>query len=333
MRPSVFLMPGMKNLAVVLATGLFALFLQWLPFCERVSALDINEDISTDTVWTVADSPVIINKADFTVPAGKTLAIEPGVTVRVKSSISVYGVLSAVGTSTDRIGFIKHDVDSSWDGIHFDDWEASGEIRNNTLILTGPRSVTGVSTYGADEISGNHITGIITTNYPTAKGYGIYFLASNAGSNDHIFDNTISLSTNQANIYLYCIYTQCGKIRNNRITATHSGASGKVYGITTDYYQIFIENNSILLSAAGANEYGIAFSTHYNESKTSVLKNNIIQGSAAATSIGVYKSAGYVASVMNSYNTVYNFTDAYEGLTADPEFADASLHLSRVLPP
>jgi hypothetical protein len=228
-----------------------------------------------------------------------------------------------------------HDSIMNIYGIHFDDWEASGEVRNNTLLLTGPRSVTGVSTYGADEISGNDITGIITTDYLTAKGYGIYSLAGNAGSNDYIFDNTISLSTNRNNISLYGIHAQSGKIRHNRITATHSGDSGKVYGLTTDYYQIHIENNSILLSSAGASEYGIAFNTHYNDTKTSYLKNNILQGSAGGISKGIYKSTGYLASVVNSYNTVYNFSDGYDGLTAgtgsltsDPEFADAELHLS-----
>ena len=474
-------MPGINNVAVFALTTLLGVLLPWLPFCSQVPALEINDDISVDTVWTVADSPVLIHKVDFTVPVGVTLAIRPGVTMRVKSFIFVYGVLSAVGTPTDRIHFTKHDGDSNWAGIHFeytegvlneneiqyadlsttggvngsvnsdrqsvamdncsimvdgnhskavygyggiikpeglamsltnstlaftstydggynekveavhldgfdatvsgntislssaaengwvtalrltcsnteafianifdnditvtgthdgimniygiyfDDWEASGEVRNNTVLLTGPRSVTGVSTYGADEISGNDITGVITTDYLTAKGYGIYSLAGNAGSNDYIFDNTISLSTNRNNICLYGIHAQSGRIRNNRITATHSGDSGKAYGLSTDYYQIYIENNSILLWAPGVSEYGIAFNTHYNESKTSYLKNNILQGSAGGNSKGIYKSTGYLASVVNSYNTVYNFTDAFRNLIWPICAISASCHFS-----
>ena len=485
-------MPGINKRTLSAGAFLFTVFFQCILFCDEVTALDVNANIAADTVWTVADSPVVINKADFTVPVAVTLTIQPGVTVQVKSYINVYGVLSAVGTSADRISFAKHDNDSNWAGIHFeytvgvlnqneikyadltdtggsngsinsdrqsvvidhctvtvnggyktavygyggivkpaglamsltnsivtftstyggssgeveavhldgfdatisdntinlssnaenlyvkavgltcsnteaftadivnnnitvtgthnsitniygiyfDEWEASGEVKGNTMNLTGPRSVIGVSTYSAKEISGNNITGTITSNYATATGYGIYSLCGSAGSDDYVFNNSVQLTTDQANIRLYGIHAQSGKIRNNVLKTSHTGSSGQAYGIYTSYYDVYIENNSILMTtAAGVSEYGICFGTHYNASKTSYLRNNIFQGDAVATSKGINKSNGYAASVVNSYNSVYNFTDTYDGLTAgtgsltsDPDFADDSLHLNQGSP-
>ena len=481
-------MTGINKITVSPGACLLAVFLLSIPFCEEVAALDVNADIAVDTVWTPADSPVVITKADFTVPVGVTLTIQPGITVQVKSYIYVYGVLSAVGTSGGRISFTKHAGDSNWAGIYFkytvgvlneneikyadlsdtggingsinsdrqsvvidnctvivsgnyskavygyggivkpaglamsltnsvvtftstyggssgeveavhldgfdatisdntislssnaenlyvkavgltcsnteaftadivnnnitvtgthnsitniygiyfDEWEASGEVKGNTMNLTGPRSVIGVSTYSAKEISGNNITETITSNYATATGYGIYSLCGSAGSDDYMFNNSVQLMTDQANIRLYGIHAQSGKIRNNVLKTSHTGSSGQAYGIYTKYYEIYIEINSILMSTeAGVSEYGIYFGTHYNASKTSYLKNNIFQGCAAVTSKGICKSNGYTASVANSYNTVHNFTDVYDGLTAgtgsltsNPDFADASLHLN-----
>ena len=484
-------MPGMDKLTISAGAFLLAGFLLGAPLCGKVAALDVNADIAADTVWSVADSPVVINKADFAVPVGVTLTIQPGVTVQVKSYLNVYGVLLAVGTSENRISFTKHAGDSNWAGIYFkytaavlnqneikyadltdtggsngsinsdrqsvvidhctvsvsgnyskavygwggldnakpnglamsltnstvtltstydggwsgkvkavyldgfdatvsgntitvtssaenlyvtgiwltrtnteafianivnnditvtgtdnsimniygiffEHWKASGEVKDNTINLTGPRSICGVNTYSAKEISGNDITGTITSNYAVAEGYGIYSESTSAGSDDYVFLNTVRLSTTQENIPLYCIYAQCGKIRNNVLKASHSGSSGKAFGIYTSYYDIYIENNSILMTtAAGVKEYGIYFGTHNNASKTSYLKNNIVQGSAATDSNGIYKGSGYTASVVNGYNNSYNFTDAYDGLTpgvgaltSNPDFADASLHLN-----
>ena len=85
-------MPGMDKLTVSAGAFLLAVFLLGVPFCGKVAALDVNADIAADTVWSVADCPVVINKADFAVPVGVNLSIQPGVMVQVKSYINVYGV-------------------------------------------------------------------------------------------------------------------------------------------------------------------------------------------------------------------------------------------------
>ena len=63
-----------------------------------------NDDITTSTTWNISDSPFII-KNSITVNTGVSLTIDPGVEVRFDGShsISVFGRIGAVGTSTNQI--------------------------------------------------------------------------------------------------------------------------------------------------------------------------------------------------------------------------------------
>ena len=69
MRVQTYKIPG---LAVVLFV-----FLSFLPFPAK-AATTISGIISTDTVWTAANSPYIVN-GTLTIPTGITLIIEQGV--------------------------------------------------------------------------------------------------------------------------------------------------------------------------------------------------------------------------------------------------------------
>lgn len=83
--------------------------------------IDAGGSISTDTTWTLANSPYIITDT-VTVEAGVTLTIEAGVTVMTMDMgqyLDVQGHLEAVGTAVNPILFTSMDdlSTNNWSGI------------------------------------------------------------------------------------------------------------------------------------------------------------------------------------------------------------------------
>ena len=90
--------------------------------------------ILTNTTWTKANSPYIVN-GNLNVDSAVTLTIEPGVTIRVDSTYFFYvdGRILAEGTATDSIIFTANTVNPTlhkWEGIEFRE-----KSRNDTSIL------------------------------------------------------------------------------------------------------------------------------------------------------------------------------------------------------
>ena len=88
--------------ALVLALALFALW----PV-QTASATNVSGTISSNTTWTLANSPYVMT-GNVSVNAGVTLTIEPGVLVQGDSAsrvLTINGSLSAVGTSSAHITF------------------------------------------------------------------------------------------------------------------------------------------------------------------------------------------------------------------------------------
>jgi RHS repeat-associated protein len=100
-----------------------ALFLVALVHPERAWATNVSGTISTNTTWTLANSPYVMT-GDVTVAAGVTLTIEPGVRVEGNATtrqLAVNGSLSAIGTAAQHITFTSTSDSSSgqWNGIKF----------------------------------------------------------------------------------------------------------------------------------------------------------------------------------------------------------------------
>ncbi|WP_276134208.1 NosD domain-containing protein [Polluticoccus soli] len=99
------------------------LLLCWSTFTAD-AATYVSGLIATNTTWTKANSPYIVN-GSLAVDSTVTLTIEPGVTVRVDSACLFYvdGRLIAEGTVTDSILFLPNNTANqtkyAWAGIKF----------------------------------------------------------------------------------------------------------------------------------------------------------------------------------------------------------------------
>jgi len=100
-------------LSILLITGLFlASFMQGLAHSEglAIQATEVSGNITTNTTWTVANSPYVITGM-VTIPDGITLTIDAGVTVQVDGTgyaaidVEYDGHLAANGSSVEPITF------------------------------------------------------------------------------------------------------------------------------------------------------------------------------------------------------------------------------------
>jgi hypothetical protein len=103
-------------------------------------------NVSADTIpggdvygtWYQANSPYYIT-GSITVPSGDTLTIEPGVEVNFQGiyTLTVNGMLEAVGTETDSIHFLPTDTSTFWAGMRFDDAPDSSHLAFCTVSHVG----------------------------------------------------------------------------------------------------------------------------------------------------------------------------------------------------
>jgi len=80
-------------------------------FQPLAAQTNISGQIRTNTTWTKSGSPYIIS-GTLEIAPGISLVIEPGVVVKVEKDIDVYGHISALGTSTDSILFLRQGTSS-----------------------------------------------------------------------------------------------------------------------------------------------------------------------------------------------------------------------------
>ncbi|MBI2440681.1 MAG: VCBS repeat-containing protein [Lentisphaerae bacterium] len=219
--------------------------------------------------------------------------------------------------------------------------DVDGLVSNNTITVSGPRSVWGIWKYGHLPVVNNTLQVASTV---TAGGYGdisgVQFDSTDAGTNDLIVNNRIYVSTAENNRVLYGIQCEDGLTRGNLIVLQNQGTNGSAHGIYQVYYPAYLEGNSISVSATpGVWIRGINLSTHYNTSSVIMVYNNLIVGTNINQASGLYKDASCAASVVNGYNLVYNFQTNFVGLasgpgdlTNNPLLTDTNLHISATSP-
>lgn len=108
-----------RTLRLAALPALLAAMLQ-LP-AAPAHALNVCGAISTNTTWTIANSPVNVT-CDSAVFPGVTLNVDPGVQVVVSPNVTlaVRGTLNALGTSGSRIAFKSSSPPQLWGGIRFE---------------------------------------------------------------------------------------------------------------------------------------------------------------------------------------------------------------------
>jgi CotH kinase protein/Lamin Tail Domain/Bacterial Ig domain/Bacterial TSP3 repeat len=99
-------------------------------------------DLPQDTVWSAANGPYYLNGA-LTVPAGRTLTIQPGTSVFFgpDTYLTVYGRLLAEGTPTNRLRFsLRPGVGISWNGIRIYNSTEDNRLTYAVMESVGPAS-------------------------------------------------------------------------------------------------------------------------------------------------------------------------------------------------
>lgn len=208
----------------------------WL--LNTTNATDVWWYISTNTTWSLANSPYIVTSS-ITLSSWVKLTIEPGVEVRfnVWLYLIIYWELSAVWTSTEKIIFTSNSATpttSDWGGIVFSWAWSNGSIldyieQRYARSTYPPASYTYAWIYIYD--SSVKISNSLIENN---NDYGIFI---NSITNHPIIDNNI-IQNNADGVY---IYKWSPIITNNDVL------NNTTNGIFMNYYSIspLIENNTI----------------------------------------------------------------------------------------
>ncbi|MDD3877011.1 MAG: right-handed parallel beta-helix repeat-containing protein [Bacteroidales bacterium] len=224
-----------------------------------VYATNVSGPISTNTTWTLANSPYQVTGNIVLMP-GNTLTIEPGVQVKFNAglSIQIRGKLLAVGTPTQKITFTSNTTltPGAWGYIYFDD----------------------VSTDAVYDVNGDYVSGSIM-QYCIIEYAGGATVTDNGAlrlDGAHPFVDHCNISNNSSRGINAWNLTSKLQIKYSNIThniVTGSGGGICVEGIGTVIISHNTISNNIATSGTGG---GI------NASSTTTISNNTISNNSAS---------------------------------------------------
>ena len=278
-----------------------------LSLFPRVTATEIMDDITEDTIWTVADSPYEIRN-DIKVNRGVTLTIEPGVTVSFgkNAALIVEGSLIAVGNSSNPITFTSNQpapARGQWTGIEF---VGGGNesftvkfanvacARNGIAIESLGNALIENSEIANNSLSGIHVIGqgnaIIRDNTIKLNSNGIT-TGGNISSGIQIVHNAI-VSNDEDGIYISSSGADFCRIYNVTIWDNQISYNGNgIYMFSnaeTENDEAYIYNVTISSNLVSFNDYGIHLKTHAwyaGYIYDSTISNNIVASNKEAITI------------------------------------------------
>lgn len=146
------------------------------------ASTDVSETITSDTTWTMANSPYMLNssvKVDIEI----TLTIEPGVIIDLNNyPLQVNGVLIARGSSNEKISFNNGQIDLTSNCTSWNEQTGQGTIIENSII-----NRTSIAISNSPKIINNIIYGVVFPG--TAGVISIY------NGSPNIINNTVYVAT------------------------------------------------------------------------------------------------------------------------------------------
>ena len=249
------------------------------------------QDVSGNQSGTWTSNYIYNVIGDINVPAGDSLIIEPGVTVKFLDyySFTINGKLIAEGTETDSIRFTSGQAIANpgdWGNFKFDsDSDDSSVITYAKIEYAYSISCYGSSpTISNNTISKNSYCGIYCTDGSLAT-ISNNTISNNTSTGISCYDSSPTISNNTINNNEYgirCNHDSSPPISNNTISNNHYGiwcddsfstisnntiSNNTSTGIRTGDYPLTISNNVI-----NNNYNGIELSS-YN---SSAIRNNTI---------------------------------------------------------
>ena len=198
----------------------------------------VSGSIAHTMAWTAANSPYVA-QANLSIPAGKTLTINPGVTVKFDGnySLQVAGVLQAVGTADSMITFTSNQASPArgdWNRIAFTNASSPSRLEHCRIEYGGSNGYYTAAVYV--EAAGPTISNNVIVNNTS----GLYL------KND---DSTVT-----SNYIASCSggYPHWGGsgiyINNSRAAITYNSITGNKFGVVLDYANddLTLDHNNFL---------------------------------------------------------------------------------------
>jgi len=305
------------------------------------SSTNVSGYISTNTTWTLANSPYIVT-ADVIVVPNVFLTIEPGVVVKFTAgtNLVIDGALIAQGNTTHVITFTSNattPAPGDWGSIRFRDASPDYISRINWIEVSyGARGIslegTSQSIYNstfphnnvAVFLQGGNVYVFNSTLY--ANGYGIY--SSYAGGDVNIF-----LSSFSNNSYgIYCESWAGHLLVSNSSFFDNDYGVHVYYCMTASILNSSFSNNTCGVSIAYRVSLSVSYSNFYNNTNGILLRDCAflsVFGSAFFNNTCGVKVSYYIESISVSVLNCSFVDNTYGMLTDRHRVYELSFRISK----
>jgi hypothetical protein len=258
---------------------------------------DVNGIISSNTIWTKANSPYSLS-GPMRVNNGVTLSIEAGTIINLNNhSIKVDGTLYAIGSNTEKIRVDNGEIDFTFISIDWNEQTGSGSIIKNAVLSSTILDINNSSPKIDSSFINGHIdcqqgAPIISNNNIIGDDYYAVIAAGSA-----VISNNIITCTNVQNIGILADGTL---ISNNTITGL--GAYGVKGGKLVSNNVISGFQTGIEATGTTAERNVITINNHGIDLHGGYLRNNTIVNNM----VGIYSFSSHIIMYNNIYNNSYN---------------------------